>query len=126
LQRFLESNAAADSKDFSTEVGRLFMALKSRNADQFDDLLSSLRSTLANGISSSTTASLATAHSHTIKLHALYELEQIGALKDQGFTPDQLVERLDKRLEILGAFTADKQYLLSIRRAAMELSRYVA
>jgi serine/threonine-protein kinase ATR len=123
LQRFLASDAATYSKDFNTEVGKIFVALKSKDSVRFEDLLASLRTYVANGFSTSTTASLATAQPHNIKLHALYELEQIGALKEQSYTSDQLIERLDKRLDILGAFTGDKQYLLGIRRAAMELSR---
>ena len=74
-------------------------------------------------MTSASTTSLATAHPLTIKLHALYEIEQIGAVRTASFTADELVDRMNKRLDLLGAFTADKQYLLGVRRAAMQLSR---
>jgi len=38
---------------------------------------------------------------------------------------DVILENLDRRLDIIGAYTSDKQYLLGLRRAAMSLSRYV-
>jgi serine/threonine-protein kinase ATR len=36
-----------------------------------------------------------------------------------------VIENLDRRLDIIGAYTSDKQYLLGLRRATMSLSRYV-
>jgi serine/threonine-protein kinase ATR len=125
LERFLQSDGASESHDFSTEIGKLFLALKNKDVATFDSLLSSLRTSIATGISSTSTMSLAMAHPLTIKLHALYEIEQIGAVKCNNATTDQIVERLGKRLDILGAYTTDKQYLLGVRRAAMQLSRQV-
>ena len=123
LSRFLATDAGCANHDFDTEVGRLFLSLQAKDSARFNTLLTSMRDSIACGISSSTTTSLAAAHPLTIKLHVLYELEQIGAVEAPNLSVDQLVERMDKRLDILGALTADKQYLLGIRRAAMQLSR---
>jgi len=70
------------------------------------------------------TASLYAAHEHIVKLHTLYELEAISGLSS--FTPcdrEDILLNLDRRLDILGAYISDKQYLLGVRRAAMQLSR---
>lgn len=124
LKRCLQSYADADHKDFNAQLGMILIALKDRNIPRFEELLQDLRAVVASGFTPSTTASLATAHSHTVRLHALYELEMLGSVQERTCNLDQIVESLDKRLDILGAFMADKQYLLGIRRAAMELSGY--
>lgn len=123
LQRLLTTDVSSRSKDFNTEVGKALLALKERDSVQFYQLLSDLRASVASSLSYSSTESLASAHPYSIKLHALYELEQIGGFSAQSLPPSQLVECLDRRLDILGAFTTDKQYLLGLRRAAMELSK---
>jgi serine/threonine-protein kinase ATR len=75
-----------------------------------------------HSFSSASTASLANAHSHVVKLHALYEIAAIGGLGSADRDRSGLVETLERRLALLGSFTDDKQYLLGLRRAAMELS----
>ena len=125
LHRFLDAEENCNSHDFNTQVGRLFRALKTEDSAIFDALLSDMRCSIATSMTSASTTSLATAHPATIKLHALYEIEQIGVASRKNSTSDQVVERMNKRLDLLGAFTADKQYLLGIRRAAMQLSKFV-
>jgi serine/threonine-protein kinase ATR len=110
------------SQDFNVEVGKIFMALKGKDTAAFESLLSDLRVKVARGMSTSSTASLSTAHPLTIKLHALYEIERISAVANPTLSSSSLVDVLNKRLDILGAFTCDKQYLLGVRRAAMQLS----
>ena len=122
LQQFIKSDAASHSQDFNVEVGKALIALLDKDKMSFDQKMKDLRCSVARSLSSLTTASLSSAHSYTIKLHALHELDQIGGLNNPGENPDCLIECLDRRLDLLGAFTSDKQYLLGIRRAAMELS----
>ena len=57
-----------------------------------------------------------------LRLHTLYDLETIASsvALDHGHK-EKIVDILDGRLGTLGAFTADKQYLLAIRRAAMTM-----
>jgi serine/threonine-protein kinase ATR len=38
---------------------------------------------------------------------------------------ESILEILERRLEVIGAYTSEKQYLLGVRRATMSLSRWV-
>lgn len=89
-------------------------------------MVNDLRTVLSNGLSASVTASLHNSHDHLVKLHTLYELETISGVSSRK-APDRdvLFEDLNRRLDLLGAYTSDKQYLLGVRRAAMQLSSCV-
>ena len=57
-------------------------------------------------------------------MHALYEIETISGVKyPTAPQRETILEKLDHRLEVIGAYTSDKQYLLGIRRASMLLSK---
>jgi serine/threonine-protein kinase ATR len=99
--------------------------MQQRDEDAFQRSISGLRVDITRGLSVSATASLAAAHPQTIKLHALYELEMISGMSTSNLDPNNLIETLDRRLDVLGAFTEGKQYLLGLRRAAMGLSKSV-
>lgn len=61
-----------------------------------------------------------------LKLHVLTELEMIaGVNREIEVDRPTVLAKLNTRLEMIGAFLNDKQYLLGIRRAAMQLSRSV-
>ncbi|CAO2647756.1 Nn.00g086780.m01.CDS01 [Neocucurbitaria sp. VM-36] len=97
-------------------------ALK-QNSTEFADMIATLRETLAKGLSPSATASIQACHDYLVKLHALYEIEAVSGMNTHG-EPDRevVLENMDRRLDVIGAYTSDKQYLLGIRRAAMSLS----
>lgn len=110
--------------NFNVGVGRALRALRHNEVAEFHKIIASLRESLAKDLSPSTTASIQASHDHLVKLHALYEMEAISGTHDQ--TPrdrEVIIETLDRRLDIIGAYTSDKQYLLGLRRAAMTLSR---
>ncbi|KAJ4304960.1 serine/threonine-protein kinase M1 [Kalmusia sp. IMI 367209] len=114
----------ASSSDFNVGVGKALLALRHNKAEEFSQTVNDLRAVLSNGLSASVTASLHNSHEYLVKLHTLYELESISGLSSH-IAPDRevLFENLDRRLDILGAYTSDKQYLLGVRRAAMQLSQ---
>ena len=59
-----------------------------------------------------------------VKLHALYEIETIsGVMTSTPPEREAILENLDQRLDVIGAYTSDKQYLLGIRRATMLVSK---
>lgn len=67
--------------------------------------------------------SLQSCHDELLQLHALSDVEAIvNADTRNGTTKAELVDTLDHRLGLLGVYIPDKQYLLGLRRAAMELS----
>jgi serine/threonine-protein kinase ATR len=126
LERILVSSKTAKTAflDFNVGVGRALLALRSKDIGEFKDIIAMLRESLARSLSPSSTTSLQACHDTLVKLHALYEIETISGLSPQG-TGDRTVilENLNRRLDIIGAYTSDKQYLLGLRRATMSLSR---
>jgi serine/threonine-protein kinase ATR len=126
LERILVSSKTAKTAflDFNVGVGRALLALRSKDIGEFKDIIAMLRESLARSFSPSSTTSLQACHDTLVKLHALYEIETISGLSPQG-TGDRTVilENLNRRLDIIGAYTSDKQYLLGLRRATMSLSR---
>ncbi|TLD37485.1 ABC1 family protein [Venturia nashicola] len=121
LDSFLKSEASTKSTDFNVGVGKVMLAMLERDPDVLHQTIDSLRQHVVQGLSESSTASLAAAHPFTLKLHALYELEVTARYQgdEEGET---FKDSMDRRLDIIGAFTDDKQYLLGIRRAAMQFS----
>ena len=110
--------------DFNVGVGRALLALRHRKATEFQTIIATLRETLAKSLTASATASIQACHDQLVKLHALYEIESISSMNAQVIpNREAILENMDRRLEIIGAYTSDKQYLLGIRRAAMTLSR---
>jgi serine/threonine-protein kinase ATR len=128
LERTLGSSTVSQDitlLDFNVGVGHALLALRRKNSSEFKKIVALLRGTLVTGLSPSTTASLQACHDHLVKLHALYEMEAISGMDSTKLSDrDVILENLDRRLDIIGAYTLDKQYLLGLRRAAMSLSRY--
>jgi serine/threonine-protein kinase ATR len=123
LDRLLKSKSGDASQDFDVGIGKALLALRTTDMKSFESRISTLRTNVMRNFSSATTTSLASAHGHSLKLHALYEVAAIGGLGSVQIDRSSLFETLDRRLELLGALTDDKQYLLGLRRAAMQLSR---
>ena len=100
------------------------MALRHNSRPDFQGIIEELRELLAKSMSPSSTTSVQASHDHLVKLHALYEVETVSGM-GSGIVTDRetILENLDRRLDIIGAYTSDKQYLLGLRRAAMTLSR---
>jgi serine/threonine-protein kinase ATR len=70
------------------------------------------------------TASLAACHDTMLKLHVLTELEMIaGTDEDKSVERAEIIQSLNRRIVVIGAYLNDKQYVLGIRRAAMRLSK---
>ncbi|OWP07483.1 protein kinase rad [Marssonina coronariae] len=111
------------TEDFNVNLGRALLALQKQDINVFRSGVNSLRERIGRSLSSATTSSIGTCHDSMLKLHVLNELELIaGTDKDAGTEPANILESLSGRLEVIGAFLSDKQYLLGIRRAAMQLS----
>lgn len=115
--------AAQISSDFKVGIGKALLALRQKRMSDFGKIIASLREGVARGLSPTLTASIHASHDSLMKLHVLHELETISGLSnDPPHDRKMVLEHLDRRLDILGAYISDKQYLLGIRRAAMQLS----
>lgn len=122
LDQLLKSESGDTSQNFDIGIGKALLALRKADKESFESGISSLRAKIMHGLSPATTTSLTSAHGHLVKLHALYEVAAIGGLGNMQVDRSKLFEHLDRRLELLGVFTDDKQYLLGLRRASMQLS----
>ena len=110
--------------NFNVGVGLVLLALRRNNSAEFQGGIAKLRQLLAKSLSPSTTTSVQASHEVLVKLHALYEIEAVSGIGSEGTMKREVIlENLDRRLDIIGAYTSDKQYLLGVRRAAMTLSR---
>lgn len=127
LQKYLESyNAGNHLEEFNLGVGSALLALKDGQTDSFSRQIQELREKAASSMSLSATASLQAAHDAMLKCHVLADLDLIaGDHKKEVSNQQDTMMLLNRRLEVLGAYVNDKQYVLGIRRAAMELMRYV-
>ncbi|PGG99288.1 Atypical/PIKK/ATR protein kinase [Polytolypa hystricis UAMH7299] len=121
LDKCLSIAADQGITDFSTSVGSALSCLHHEKLSSFNNTISELRSATAKGFTSNSVASLQSSHDSVLKLHALAEIELLGNTKP-GTNRAAIFEILDRRLDILGGCIADKQYLLGLRRATMELS----
>ncbi|TVY82181.1 Protein kinase rad3 [Lachnellula suecica] len=123
LKKYTSMDAKDVSEDFNVRLGHALLALHRKEVDVFQSTIQSIRGQIARSLSMATTASLATCHDNMLKLHVLTELEMIGGTGN-GSEVDRprVLESLSRRLEVIGSYLDDKQYLLGIRRAAMQLS----
>lgn len=128
LSKYTSRFHGSPLEDFNVSVAKLFNTLQQRGAssDTFPQLLQSMRAKIASAMTHSATSSLQACHDLRLRCHVLTDLEIIaGAPPSEGEAHQEVLTMLNRRLEVLGAYVSDKQYLLGIRRAAMELSRYV-
>ncbi|KAJ4323015.1 serine/threonine-protein kinase M1 [Fusarium piperis] len=112
-------------EDFNILVATIFDKLRSKSDySELILLVNDMRRKISASMSTSSTASLQACHDLLLKAHILTDLEIIMATPTEDEVARQKsMSLLDRRLEVLGAYVNDKQYLLGIRRAAMELSR---
>jgi serine/threonine-protein kinase ATR len=123
LQELFTDSYANDPQNFNVSIAKALIALKTRDHLKLQEIISEVRENIARSLTPATTQSLSKAHESALKLHAVYELEAISdTLKETKPDRGSLLDILNRRLDIIGAFTDDKQYLLGIRRAAMQLS----
>lgn len=127
LQKYLESYIAGERfEQFNLGIGSALLALRNGQTESFTKQIQYLKEITASSMSMSATTSLETAHDAMLKCHVLADLDIIaGDHKKEDGDQQGTMTMLSRRLEVLGAYVNDKQYVLGIRRAAMELMRYV-
>lgn len=87
--------------------------------------MKALRERVGSSLTFSATTSLQACHEPMLNAHVLTDLELIAGVNGSHEQHVQdTVKTLDRRLAVLGSYVNDKQYLLGIRRAAMETMRY--
>jgi len=89
----------------------------------FGEIVNSLRLNVVKSLTTNSVASLQSCHDSILRLHALTEVECIANSSSEGANSRSLItDALNRRLDVLGGYITDKQYLLGLRRAMMELT----
>lgn len=127
LQKYFNSYNAGDRfEEFNLGIGSTLLALKDGRTALFAAQIQGLKEKAAASMSISSTTSLQAAHEFMLRCHVLADLEIIaGNGKKEESDQQDTMTTLSRRLEVVGAYVNDKQYVLGIRRAAMELMRFV-
>ena len=125
LEKYTNLAAGSGGEDFNISIGRALLALHKKDTHKFMTSVRSLREQIACSLTAATTPSLSACRDDMLKFHILTELEMIAGTDGAQVARENVIEALNRRLEVIGAYLNDKQYLLGIRRAAMQLSRYV-
>ncbi|KAJ6104203.1 hypothetical protein N7523_010523 [Penicillium sp. IBT 18751x] len=123
LEGYLELSAKQGAGDFNVGIGAALNILRQNKAEKTIQIINGLRLNVAKSLTANSVASLQTCHDDMLRLHALADMESIAKAGAAGSDPSvDLLGALDRRLDVLGGYLADKQYLLGLRRAAMELA----
>ncbi|TKA23330.1 hypothetical protein B0A50_07538 [Salinomyces thailandicus] len=103
--------------DFDVGLGKLLISVADQDYESFSDQISVLRTAIASSMTVTGTSSLQACHGELKKLHALYEIEALNSRGQEDIA--HFLEVSPKRLDALGSYITDKQYILALRRAAM-------
>ncbi|KAL4869315.1 hypothetical protein BDV12DRAFT_185211 [Aspergillus spectabilis] len=125
MHDYLELCARKTTADFNIGIGLALDAFRRGQRQQFAEIIDGLRLNVAKSLTTNAVTSLQSCHDSMLKLHALMEIEAVALAGDARNDPDvrsELRVSLDRRLDVLGGYISDKQYLLGLRRAAMELT----
>ncbi|KAI7682478.1 hypothetical protein KC353_g21655, partial [Hortaea werneckii] len=106
---------------FNLGLSNLLIATADGGEESFLNQLSTLRTSIVGTMTASGTNTLQACHPELGKLHALYEIEALNSKGQEEIS--RFVEASPKRLDALGSYMTDKQYLLGLRRAAMSARR---
>ncbi|CAG8239237.1 unnamed protein product [Penicillium salamii] len=121
LEGYLDLCAKQGTEEFNVGIGSALDALRRKQIGAFTDKINELRLSVARSLTTNSAASLQSCHDDMLRLHALSEVESIAKAESASSHPS-LLSTLDRRLDVLGGYLTDKQYLLGLRRATMELS----
>lgn len=124
MKKFIAKYQGDRTENFNVSIAQALLYLQQRSTKEFNDEMRSLRDRVNSSMNFSTTSSLQACHEPMLKCHVLTDLELIAGINHDGsHQPQEILKTLNRRLEILGSYVNDKQYVLGIRRAAMELVR---
>ncbi len=127
MRKFIEKYQGDRTENFNVSIAQALLYLQQGWSKSFVDEMKILRERVGSSMTYSTTSSLQTCHEAMLKCHVLTDLELIAGINDDGVQPiEETLKTLNRRLEVLGSYVNDKQYILGIRRAAMERMRCVA
>lgn len=125
LEQELKVVADEVSSDFNIGVARVLLAMQKKDQVVTATAIKELRGAVTRNLTTASASSLQSCHDILLRLHAVYEIEALSGIYKKPIDDEKLVALLrtmDKRLAVVGSYISDKQYLLGIRRAVMEVS----
>lgn len=123
LHNYLQTCQEHDTGEFSIGIGSALNAFRQGDKKMFKNIINNLRLNVAKTVTANSSASLQSCHDSIFKLHALAEVECIVNSGNEGANSASVIwDTLSRRLDVLGGYITDKQYLLGLRRATMELA----
>ena len=105
--------------DFHLGIGQALLSATGGNEGSISEIIKALRLSIVEGLSTASTGSLQTCHAELMKLHVLYEVEALSGAESA--STSKLLAAFDKRLNAVGGYVQDKQFILGTRRAVMRL-----
>lgn len=126
LAKYLEHSKSSDAAyiDFDVAIGEVFRDLQRGHVQNLAPAINSIRERIAASMGLTETASLQACHDIMLRCHVLADIELVASAQArEGQQNREVMRALQRRLGVLGSHVEDKQYLLSIQRAAIELRR---
>ena len=123
LDKYLSKSNEHTNGTYDIRMGYALSELRKQNMDLFVEWVNSGRETVASTMTESATGSIRQCHHFLVQLHALSELQSVSEVLHQPeIDAGALTKSLESRLSLIGTYPADKQYILAVRRAALQLS----
>jgi serine/threonine-protein kinase ATR len=123
LDKYLKKSNEHTDSTYDVRVGYALSELRRNNIEGFQRWIDSAREVVAHAMTESVTGSIRQCHHFLVQLHALSELQSVSkVLHEQTIDITALTKRLESRLNLMGTYSVDKQYILSVRRAVLQLS----
>ncbi|KAI0019098.1 phosphatidyl inositol 3-kinase-like protein [Xylariomycetidae sp. FL0641] len=124
MQKFIEKYEGDRTEDFNVSIAQALLYLRKGWNQAFVEEMRVMRDRVGSSMTLSATSSLQACHVPLLRCHVLTDLELVAGVSNDGNQhPQDVMKSLNRRLEVLGAYMNDKQYILGIRRAAMQLTR---
>ncbi|KAI1460108.1 phosphatidyl inositol 3-kinase [Annulohypoxylon moriforme] len=124
MEKFITRYQGDRTENFNVSIAQALLYLRKGWSKAFVDEMRIMRDRVNASMNFSITSSLQACHEPMLKCHVLTDLELIAGINNDGNQhPQEILKTLNRRLEVLGSYVNDKQFVLSIRRAAMELMR---
>lgn len=123
LHNYLQLRSEQNTGYFNIGIGSALDAFGQGDKISFGEIINSLRLNVVKSLTANSVASLQSCHDSILRLHALMEVECIANSGSEGTNShSHVTDTLDRRLDVIGGYITDKQYLLGLRRAMMELT----
>ncbi|KAG8530063.1 uncharacterized protein KY384_005545 [Bacidia gigantensis] len=123
LRRYIDQSSTIPTS-FNIGVGRALLALNEAAPRDFFGEIKEIRISIAQNLSPTNTLALQDCHDAMLKLHVLAEMEAVGSADSSAdFDRSSFMSSLNQRLDVLGPFLSNKQYILGLRRATMQASK---